>query len=129
MSKVQQATGKAFEDAILEFLKSNNYFTLKMGTGRMGTVFDVLSIKHDKAFAFELKTVAKGGKLSYTQELVKKTDELNRYSRCNNNLYLLIDFKQHDICIITWRNALQLFKTQGFVMYYDCQNFKKWGEV
>lgn len=114
MGKVQQQTGKRFEDELLELLKDQGFRAHKLKTGISGTAFDIMAVKDSRALAFECKTIQDGNYISYTQELRKKIDELDWYEDGGkNDLYLVVRFGGCDIRFLRWGCAKKLLAESG----------------
>lgn len=111
MSKIQNETGRKFENELIEGLKQRGFWCCHLkGVG--GTVFDVIAQRKDCVFAAELKTVAKKDYVSYTRELQKKRDEMDRYNNLAENLCIVVKF-DNGIYFSEWNVAINSFDETG----------------
>ena len=115
--------GKSFEEEVLDYYNKLGYFTYKMPTQIVGTVFDIIAIKNAVCLTIECKHV-QGDKINYKSSgLYKKKDELNHFvSSCNTNVYIYIKSdKLNGVYWTTWKRSAKLLEDRGYLkLDKDC---------
>ena len=115
--------GKSFEEEVLDYYNKLGYFTYKMPTQIVGTVFDIIAIKNAACLTIECKHI-QGDKLHYKSSgIAKKRDELNHFvDTCNTNVYIYIKSDKLDgVYWTTWKRSGKLLETRGYLnVAKDC---------
>ena len=123
MGMKSYVVGKSFEEEVLDYYNKLGYFTYKMPTQIVGTVFDIVAIKNATCLTIECKHI-EGSKLNYKSSgIAKKRDELNHFvDTCNTNIYLYIKSdKLNGVYWTTWKRSGKLLEDRGYLdLEKDC---------
>lgn len=124
MGRVQQKSGDDAEVRVRKILRDNGIPNFKLKTGVNGTVFDVIAVYHNVAYAFEVKSVKKGVFYWDNAQFRKKEDEISAYARCNSNTYLVIVYEETGfVGCIHIEEALLWLNTRGHINPTACYDF------
>lgn len=120
MGKTQYDVGKSWEDKIIDYYNSKDYYVYKIPTLVGGTVFDIIAIHKGAVLCIECKHI-KGDKLYFEGSgLKKKKDEIDHFINASKtNLYLYVYSDKKGIFWISWPDAREKLINRGYLKTSD----------